>query len=59
MRVKVLSEKCTLGPSGSVVDVDETVVNVRALIRGRHVEPAPEPKTPKRKAATSASKDDD
>lgn len=40
MRVKVLSERFTLGAVGEVVDVDASAVNVAALVRSRIVEPA-------------------
>ena len=54
MRVTVISPVCTLGAVGAVVDVDEGVYNVRALIRSRLVEVAPEP-VKKRKTRKESS----
>lgn len=54
-RYRVLSDKFTHGKRGSIVELDDTApgLNVRALVRGRIIEPAPKPvkKATKRKAA--------
>lgn len=48
-RYIVLSDRLTLGDRGDTVDIDETAVNVDALIAAGHVRPAPPAKP---KAAT-------
>ena len=43
MRYRIVSDRCTLGPAGRYVDLDDAApgVNVRALVRARILEPAP------------------
>jgi hypothetical protein len=54
MKVKIVSERCTIGDAGKTVEVTEEVG--RALIKGRHVVPVkPKKKTVKKSAKKRVS----
>lgn len=55
-KVRVLSERFTLGKIGDIIDVDPQAVSVRQLVKARIVELVPDKKkTPAKKPAKKAT----